>query len=187
MPSQRKPSDPAARVSELIEEIRRHDRLYFEEAAPVIGDAEYDALVRELTELERAHPELLRPDSPTQRVGGAPVASLTAAEHRRPMLSLQNTYDRAEVDEWVTSIGSFLGVQGSQLVFACEPKLDGLALEVIYERGRLVRAITRGDGRVGDDVTHTVRTIRSLPQTLRAPPPALLEVRGEAIMTRETF
>ena len=194
MSSERKPPD--ARVAELIDEIRRHDRLYFVEAAPVISDAEYDALVRELTALERAHPELLRPDSPTQRVGGAPVASLTPAEHRRPMLSLANTYDRAEVDAWVESLGSFLGVDARQLVFACEPKLDGLALEVIYEHGRLARAITRGDGRVGDDVTHTVRTIRNLPQSLRAAgggapggarPPALLEVRGEAIMTRATF
>ncbi|HZM00377.1 MAG TPA: NAD-dependent DNA ligase LigA, partial [Planctomycetota bacterium] len=189
MSSERKPAvarGPAARVAELIEEIRRHDRLYFEEAAPVISDAEYDALVRELAALEREHPELLRPDSPTQRVGGAPVAALTAAEHRRPMLSLANTYDRAEVEEWVESIGGFLGLEARQLVFACEPKLDGLALELIYERGRLVRAITRGDGRVGDDVTHTVRTIRNLPPALRAAP-ALLEVRGEAIMTRATF
>jgi DNA ligase (NAD+) len=199
MSSERKPttadseaSGPASRVAELIDEIRRHDRLYFVEAAPVISDAEYDALVRELTALERAHPELLRPDSPTQRVGGEPVASLTPAQHRRPMLSLANTYDRAEVDEWVESLGSFLGVEARQLAFACEPKLDGLALEVIYEHGRLARAITRGDGRVGDDVTHTVRTIRNLPQALRqagsgARPPALLEVRGEAIMTRATF
>ena len=195
MSSERKPTagGPAARVAALIEEIRRHDRLYFEEAAPVIADAEYDELVRELAGLEREHPELLRPDSPTQRVGGAPVSSLTPAEHRRPMLSLANTYDRAEVDEWVESLGSFLGLEARQLVFACEPKLDGLALEVIYEEGRLARAITRGDGRVGDDVTHTVRTIRNLPQALRATagaggrPPALLEVRGEAIMTRATF
>ena len=190
MSSERK--SPAARVAELIDEIRRHDHLYFVAAAPVISDAEYDALVRELTGLEREHPELLRPDSPTQRVGGAPVASLTPAEHRRPMLSLANTYDRAEVDAWVESIGSFLGVEGRELVFACEPKLDGLALEVIYERGRLARAITRGDGRVGDDVTHTVRTIRNLPQALRAAgrgggEPTLLEVRGEAIMRRATF
>jgi len=190
MSSERKPSGPAARVAELIEEIRRHDRLYFEQEAPVISDAEYDALVRELAALEASHPELARPDSPTQRVGGAPVASLTAAEHRRPMLSLANTYDRAEVEEWVASIGSFLGQPARLLDFACEPKLDGLALELIFERGRLVRAITRGDGRVGDDVTHTVRTIRNLPQALQAAdgdPPALLEVRGEAIMTRAAF
>ena len=200
MSSERKPTaegaaaDPAARVERLVAEIRRHDRLYFEAAAPVISDGEYDALVRELAALERAHPELLRPDSPTQRVGGAPVASLTPAEHRRPMLSLANTYDRGEVDEWVDSLGSFLGLEARQLVFACEPKLDGLALEVVYEHGRLARAITRGDGRVGDDVTHTVRTIRNLPQALHAAggaagsrTPALLEVRGEAIMTRATF
>lgn len=206
MTSERKPAPAArdararaaARVAELIDEIRRHDRLYYEQDAPAIADSEYDALLAELGQLEAEHPGLLRPDSPTQRVGGAPVASLTAAEHRRPMLSLQNTYDRAEVDEWVASLGSFLGLEARQLVFACEPKLDGLALEVIYEHGRLARAITRGDGRIGDDVTHTVRTIRSLPPTLHAASgvpgsasaaavPALLEVRGEAIMTRATF
>ncbi|MGQ0552859.1 MAG: NAD-dependent DNA ligase LigA [Planctomycetota bacterium] len=198
------PSDPAARIEWLVTEIRRHDRLYFEQDAPVLADAEYDALLRELTDLEEQHPHLARADSPTRRVGGAPVASLQAAPHRQPMLSLANTYNQAEVEEWVESLREFLGLErdkgdaGSagaahrELVFSCEPKLDGVALEVIYEQGRLTRAITRGDGKVGDDVTHTVRTVRNLPLELRRasgapPPPRLLEVRGEVIMTRANF
>jgi DNA ligase (NAD+) len=191
----------AARVAELIEEIRKHDALYYQEDAPVISDAEYDALLRELGDLEQAHPELLRPDSPTQRVAGKPVSSLQSVEHRRPMLSLANTYSREEVLEWRKSIGEYLSLKGGslkggslkdgdddELVLSCEPKLDGVAVEVIYERGKLTRAITRGDGKVGDDVTHTVGTIKGLPRTLKGRnPPALLEARGEVIMTHASF
>jgi DNA ligase (NAD+) len=184
-------SDPAARVAWLTEEIRRHDRLYYDLDRPEIADPEYDALLRELRDLEAAHPELLAPDSPTQRVRDAAVTGLQQAEHNVPMLSLENTYDDAEVREWAASIAKFLGVEPGELVFACEPKLDGVALEVIYERGRLEQAITRGDGKVGDVVTHTVRTIRGLPHGLRATRgagvPVRLEVRGEAVMTRAAF
>jgi DNA ligase (NAD+) len=190
MPAPRKPtgSDPAARIARLVGQIREHDRLYYELDEPVISDAEYDALLAELKRLEAAHPELAWPDSPTQRVGGAPVAGLESVAHRRPMLSLENTYDRDEVADWHRSLIDFLGGGGQDLLFSCEPKLDGVALEVIYERGRLVRAVTRGDGRVGDDVTHTVRTIRSLPHVLAGEhPPELLEARGEVIMSRAAF
>lgn len=190
-------SDPAARVAWLSDEIRRHDRLYYDLDRPEISDPEYDALLRELRDLEAAHPELARPDSPTQRVRDAVVEGLEQAAHRVPMLSLENTYDDGEVREWVASIAQFLGAAPEGLVFSCEPKLDGVALEVIYADGRLAQAITRGDGRVGDDVTHTVRTIAGLPQALRAPRaegalfaaalPARLEVRGEVIMTRAAF
>jgi len=182
--------DPAARVAWLTGEIRRHDRLYYEADRPEISDPEYDALLRELRDLEAAHPQLCAPDSPTQRVPGAAVEGLRQAQHRLPMLSLENTYDAAEVREWVDSIAQFLGAPAGSLVFSCEPKLDGVALEVIYGQGRLEQAVTRGDGRTGDDVTHTVRTIRALPTVLRpaaGAPPARLEVRGEAIMTRATF
>ncbi len=134
----------AERIGELIAEIRRHDRLYYERAAPVISDAEYDALFRELAGLEAAHPALARPDSPTQRVGGAPVDALAAVPHRRPMLSLANTYDRQEVADWLDGVIDFLGGAPADLSFSCEPKLDGVALEVVYERGRFVRAVTRG-------------------------------------------
>lgn len=190
-------SDPAARVAWLSDEIRRHDRLYYDLDRPEISDAEYDALLRELRDLEAAHPELARKGSPTQRVRDAVVEGLEQAAHRVPMLSLENTYDDGEVREWVASIAQFLGAAPEGLVFSCEPKLDGVALEVIYADGRLAQAITRGDGRVGDDVTHTVRTIAGLPQALRAPRaegalfaaalPARLEVRGEVIMTRAAF
>jgi DNA ligase (NAD+) len=182
----------AARIAALIGEVREHDRLYYDKDAPVIGDAEYDALLRELSDLEAAHPDLLREDSPTQRVAGQPVSSLDSVEHRRPMLSLANTYSREEVLEWRKSIGEYLSLKGGvgddELIFSCEPKLDGVAIEVIYEQGRLTRAITRGDGKVGDDVTHTVRTIRALPRALPGKsPPALLEARGEVIMTHASF
>jgi DNA ligase (NAD+) len=180
-------SDPAARAAWLTDEIRRHDRLYYESDRPEISDPEYDALLRELRDLEEAHPELRRPDSPTQRVPGAAVEGLQQAEHRLPMLSLENTYDDGEVREWLESIAQFLGAPADSLVFACEPKLDGAALEIIYEQGRLTQAVTRGDGRVGDDVTHTVRTIRGLPHSLAGEVPARLEARGEVIMTRAAF
>ena len=184
----RKDEGASARIDALIAEIGRHDRLYYELDRPAISDAEYDALLRELSELEGAHPALRRPDSPTQRVSGRPVDEIAAVPHRRPMLSLENTYDRQEVDDWVESITEFLGVAAEELVFSCEPKLDGVALEVIYERGRFARAVTRGDGRVGDDVSHTVRTVRGLPLELEGKrAPELLEVRGEAIMTRKSF
>ncbi len=190
-PPQEPPRDPPGpRIAWLVDEIRRHDRLYYEQDAPAIADAEYDALLRELQQLEEAHPGLARADSPTRRVPGAPIAGLVAAEHRRPMLSLANTYDRQEIADWVESICEFLGCGADELVFSCEPKLDGVALELVYERGLLVQAITRGDGRVGDDVTHTVRTIRNLPQALTGAPearPARLEVRGEAFMARAAF
>ncbi len=179
-------TDPVARIGELIAEIRHHDRLYHERDAAEISDPEYDALLAELQRLEAEHPELVDPDSPTQRVAGAPVPHLVSVEHRRPMLSLANTYSREEVEEWAASTLEFLGGDAG-LAYTIEPKLDGVAIEAIYERGRLVRAITRGDGRVGDDVTHTARTIRGLPERLVGKAPALLEVRGEVIMTRASF
>ena len=186
---------PAARMDALVAEIRRHDRLYYELDQPVLADAEYDALFAELAALEAAHPELARSDSPTRRVAGAPVSHLTSVEHRTPMLSLANTYNPEEVLDWRDSIADYLKLEGEDreaLSFAVEPKLDGVAIELVYEGGRLVRAITRGDGRTGDDVTHIVRTIRGLPLELAgkdagADVPELLEVRGEVIMTRAAF
>ncbi len=175
-------------MRELEAEIGRHDELYYQLAAPIITDEEYDVLLRELEDLERKHPELAAPDSPTTRVGGAPVPQLESVAHRQPMLSLANTYSREEVLEWCDSISDFLGVAPAEITFTCEPKLDGVAIEIVYEQGLLVRGITRGDGRVGDDVTHIVRTIRGLPHVLQGDtPPALLEVRGEVIMTRAHF
>ncbi len=202
-------SRTAQRIAELSDEIRRHDRLYYVDDAAVIADAEYDALLAELQALEAEHPELLRDDSPTQRVGGEAVSHLVSVEHRQPMLSLANTYSREEVAEWYRSTLDFLGLRSAKregaeeedeeeeeddgdnpdaaLTLTCEPKLDGLAVELVFEEGRFVRAITRGDGRVGDDVTHTARTIRGLPLVLEGDAPKRLEVRGEVIMTRKNF
>lgn len=181
-------SEATARRDALITEIRKHDEFYYQLARPAISDSEYDALMSELGALEGEHPGLLLPDSPTQRVGGSPVPQLVSVEHRQPMLSLANTYNREEVLDWCGSIADYLGVAGDEIPFSIEPKLDGVAIELVYERGELIRAITRGDGRVGDDVTHTVRTIRGLPLVLEArKAPELLEVRGEVIITRASF
>jgi len=177
-----------ARITELTAEIRRHDDLYYGKDAPEIADVEYDALVRELEVLETAWPDLVRDDSPTRRVGGAPVPHLESVAHRRPMLSLANTYSRDEVVDWSESVTDFFSGKAGDIDFSIEPKLDGVAIELVYERGALARAITRGDGRVGDDVTHTARTIRGLPRRLTTEdPPELLEVRGEVLMTHDSF
>ena len=181
--------EAAARHAELVAEIRRHDDLYYQKDSPVISDAEYDGLLRELEALEREHPALRSEDSPSQRVAGRPVESLESVAHRRPMLSLANTYGRDEVVEWFDSVKDFLatGEDDEPPRLHIEPKLDGVALELVYEKGVLARAITRGDGKVGDDVTHTVRTIRDVPRELQGAAPDLLEVRGEVIMSHANF
>jgi len=179
---------PSAEHAALADEIRRHDELYYQKDAPQISDAEYDALLRRLFDLEAEHPELATEDSPTQRVAGAPLAQLDAVPHRKPMLSLANTYSREEVVDWFESTRDYLGADDDALAFRIEPKLDGVAIELVYEHGRFVRAITRGDGKVGDDVTHNARTIRGVPRALHTDaPPALLEVRGEVVMTHASF
>ncbi|RKY19542.1 MAG: DNA ligase (NAD(+)) LigA [Planctomycetota bacterium] len=185
-------SSPPAAVRQdyeaLVAEIRRHDELYYQRDKAVITDAEYDGLFRRLTDLEARWPSLAGDDSPSRQVGGAPVPHLKSVAHRRPMLSLSNTYSRDEVLEWHQRVVDFLAGKLDQLVFNIEPKLDGVAAELIYEQGRFVRAITRGDGKTGDDVTHTARTLVGLPRVLRTDhPPALLEVRGEVIMTHADF
>ena len=182
------PGEARSRHAELVSEIARHDELYYSKQSPVIADVEYDELLRELLELEEAFPVLVSPDSPTQRVSGRPVRSLESVAHRRPMLSLSNTYGREDVMDWFASVTDFLGDSAAEALFNIEPKLDGVALELVYENGVLVRAITRGDGKVGDDVTHTVRTIQDIPDRLSGDAaPSLLEVRGEVVMTHENF
>jgi DNA ligase (NAD+) len=186
--AQDQPTDAVATHARLAAEIRRHDVLYYQNDAAEISDAEYDALFRQLQDLEANHPELAGDDSPTQRVAGAPVSELLSVEHTRPMLSLANTYSREEIADWFDSVNDFFAGKVEGLSFSIEPKLDGVAVELVYEQGKLVRAITRGDGKRGDDVRHTVATIRGLPLTLLCDdPPALLEVRGEVIMTHANF
>ncbi|GJM23518.1 MAG: DNA ligase [Planctomycetota bacterium] len=184
-------SAPSKLVTEhaaLCEQIAAHDEAYYQRDAPTISDAEYDALLRRLFDIEAAHPELASETSPTQRVAGAPLGQLESVAHRKPMLSLANTYSREEVVDWFDSTRDFLAADDAALAFRIEPKLDGVAIELVYEHGRFVRAITRGDGKVGDDVTHNARTIRGVPRTLHTEsPPALLEVRGEVVMRHASF
>ncbi|MDD2600955.1 MAG: NAD-dependent DNA ligase LigA [Kiritimatiellae bacterium] len=174
----------AARVAELRKIISRHDHLYYVEARPEIGDADYDTLYQELEALERSHPQLLTPDSPTQRVGGEPLKEFRQVRHNPPMQSLDKTHTLAEL----TDFDAFLGRQLSGQVwdYVVEPKIDGVAFSIIYQNGRLNRAATRGNGAVGDEITANIKTIRSIPLVIENAP-ELLEVRGEVYMTRSGF
>lgn len=173
-----------ARIEELRKEIRRHDQLYYDKAEPKISDFEYDRLFSELQEIEAAHPELMSDDSPTLRVGGLPQEGLQQVEHSVPMLSLDNTYSTTELGAWFDRVSRSLGHAPKDL--AAELKIDGVSISLVYEDRRLVRAVTRGDGTVGDDVTANVRTIRSLPLGFDMGP-TRLEVRGEVFMARSVF
>jgi DNA ligase (NAD+) len=175
-------SDVAREIEQLRGQIRHHDRKYYVEAAPEIGDLEYDRLIQRLKELEAAHPELIAPDSPTQRVGEEPVEGLRQVEHRVPMLSIDNTYSIEDLKKFADRTAKTL--QGEPIQWVVELKVDGVAVSLIYEDGRLRQGLTRGNGRIGDDITHNVRTIRDIPLRLhgREVPP-LLEVRGEIYMT----
>ncbi|HQP43894.1 MAG TPA: hypothetical protein PLV66_09475, partial [Thermoanaerobaculales bacterium] len=153
--------DPAARIEELRRLIRHHDRLYYTEAAPQISDFEYDRLFAELRRLEEEHPELASETSPTRRVGGEPLEGLQQVAHRTPMLSLDNSYSEDDLRAWYRRMCRELGEAPDGL--AAELKIDGVSISLVYQRGRLARAVTRGDGLVGDDVTANVRTIRRLP------------------------
>jgi len=172
------------RIVELRQEIRRHERLYYALAAPEISDREFDRLMDELRRLEAAHPELVTPDSPTRRVGEEPLVGLPQVPHRYPMLSLDNSYDEGELEEWYGRVAKVLGRPPDGLV--AELKIDGTSLSVLYEDGLLRRAVTRGNGLVGDEVTANARTIRALPLRLPRPLPRL-EVRGEVHMPADVF
>ncbi|MCP9447032.1 MAG: NAD-dependent DNA ligase LigA [Nitrospira sp.] len=175
------------RLDRLKSEIRRHDHLYYVKDRPEISDSEYDRLFRELIELERAHPELVTPDSPTQRVGAPPLDELGKVSHERPMLSLDSLVDPQEVLAFDQRIKRELKLD--RIDYAAEPKFDGLSVELVYEDGLFVRGSTRGDGTVGEDVTVNLRTIRSLPLRLPADgrPPNHLAVRGEVYMRLDEF
>ena len=184
LPAGPSPDDPVARVDWLRGEIRHHDERYYGHDAPEISDADYDALVRELRALEEAHPDLVTPDSPTQRPGGAVGEAFAPVEHRVPMMSLDNAFGEDELVAWGQRVARGLG--GERAEYVCELKIDGLAMSVRYEGGRLVQAATRGDGRVGEDVTANVRTIAVLPKVL-AGAPEVLEVRGEVYLPLDAF
>ena len=180
----------AARIRELRERIRHHDRLYYVSAAPEISDRDYDRLVEELRGLEAAHPALVTPDSPTRRIGDEPVAGLAPVAHRVPMLSIDNTYSAADLAAWGRRVEKLLedgrrpgDTAVDPVEWVLELKVDGVAVSLTYERGLLVLAATRGNGAVGDDITHNARTISAIPLRLDlADPPARVEVRGEIYM-----
>ncbi len=180
-------ADAAQRIATLREQIHRHDYLYHALARPEISDTEYDALFRGLKSLEAEHPELVTPDSPTQRVGGGVLDAFAPVEHRAAMLSLDNATTADDLREFEARLRRAL--PGTSFEYVCEPKIDGLGVALLYEDGRFVRGATRGDGRVGEDVTQNLRTIKSLPLVLHGPFASVrhLEVRGEVFMPRAEF
>lgn len=178
-------ADPADRAAELRAELDRHNELYYVHGKPEITDQEFDALMRELAALEDAHPELRTPDSPTRRVGGAPVDGFAEVRHEPPMLSLDNAYDLDELGEWIRRLGRL--APGEEWTYCAELKIDGVSISLRYDDGVLAQAVTRGNGQVGDDVTANVRTIRGLPLRLKGGVPRRLVLRGEIYMPRDVF
>ncbi|MEX2213737.1 MAG: NAD-dependent DNA ligase LigA, partial [Phycisphaeraceae bacterium] len=199
--SPRLSGDVAKRLAFLRDELNKHNRLYYVEAKPTISDFEFDKLLKELQELEAKHPDLVTPDSPSQRVGGEPIAGFKTLPHARPMFSIDNTYDEADLRSWHARVLKGLdGVDESDIVYVGEPKVDGVACSLRYEDGHLVQALTRGDGERGDDITHNVRTIGAIPLKLASGTespgiaipglsgiPRVLEVRGEVYMPQHEF
>ncbi|MGH2928680.1 MAG: NAD-dependent DNA ligase LigA, partial [Solirubrobacteraceae bacterium] len=181
----------AERAAELRRLLDHHGYRYYVLDDPEIGDAEYDALLDELRALEAEHPELVTPDSPTQRVGGEPVSDLVKVRHPEPMLSLANARSAPELEAWIQRMRHHLareGIDDPKFEFVCEPKIDGLAISLLYRDGVFQRGATRGNGEIGEDVTHNLRTIGSVPLRLDMDePPALLEVRGEVYMSLPDF
>jgi len=193
----------AARVKDLRDLLVRANRAYYVDSAPIMSDAEFDRQLAELSKLEQEHPELDDPESPTHRVGGEPIEGFETFAHALPMLSIDNTYEEATLREWYDRVLRALDLgtpplRGGSSLFdsaetknlptlACDPKIDGLALSLRYEQGRLVRALTRGDGVRGDDVTHGARTIRTIPLRLEGDAPDILEVRGEVYLPLKEF
>ena len=178
---------PAARAEELRRLLHHHSYAYYILDRPEITDADYDRLFNELKELEAAHPDLVTPDSPTQRVGGTVAEGFASVQHRVPMLSLDNAYTADEIREFEARLQRAL--PGASFTYVCEPKVDGLGVALLYEKGRLVRGATRGDGRMGEDVTQNLKTVRTIPLRLRGPLADLdvLEVRGEIYMAHQAF
>src|SRR6266705_2420283 len=178
-PDERRRADARRRVEELRDLVNHHNYRYHVLDDPEVSDAEYDELMRELRALEEAFPEFVTPDSPTQRVGGAPTALFAPTRHRLPMLSLDNAFSWEELNAWGKRVER---VVGRQAEFVCELKIDGLAVRLTYEDGAYVQGATRGDGDTGDDITANIRTIRSVPMRLRGTGhPKVLEVRGRYI------
>ncbi len=178
--------NPKRRVAELHQLLHSHAHKYYVLDAPVISDTEYDALFQELLALEQQYPELISDDSPTKRVGGPPLENFTQIEHRMPMLSLENAFNDQDLIDFEERLQRFLN-SSAQLDYVTEPKLDGLAVELVYEEGRLRVGATRGNGKIGEEITAQLQTIKTIPLRLQGNPPPLLEVRGEVFMGRKGF
>lgn len=187
-PSKMSADDAAQELAYLAERIAYHDRKYHGEDAPAISDADYDMLVARNNALEASFPELIRPDSSSQRVGTMVSGSFGKIRHAQPMLSLSNGFSTEDIADFVTRIRKFLSLaETDDIAFTAEPKIDGLSLSLRYENGHLVQAATRGDGSEGEDVTANIRTVNAIPQTLHGTPPDVIEVRGEIYMDRKDF
>ena len=172
----------------MATEIAEHDRRYYQEEAPTISDAEYDVLRQRNDAIEKLFPDLVRPDSPSKRVGAKPSGRFRKVRHSIPMLSLGNAFSEEDVVEFFGRVRRFLGLSADhEIPFTAEPKIDGLSCSLRYEHGELVLGATRGDGAVGEDVTANVRTIREIPQRLPKGGPEIVEVRGEVYMTHADF
>ncbi|HEV1992668.1 MAG TPA: NAD-dependent DNA ligase LigA, partial [Candidatus Dormibacteraeota bacterium] len=186
MSKRKKVVDPAVRVEELRELVRRYEHAYHVLDQPEVSDAEYDALFLELRRIEDERPDLVTADSPTQRVGGEASEQFAKVRHRSPMLSLQNAFDETEIRAFDKRVRAAIG---DKVTYCAELKIDGLAISLTYAKGRLQRAATRGDGTVGEDVTANVRTIRSVPLTITpaAGLPDVFEVRGEVYFPIAAF
>ncbi len=179
--------DPATRIEELRRQIRHHEERYYIDSAPEISDAEFDALLRELQNLERDHPDLASVDSPSQRVGGRAAENFAAVRHAQPMLSLDNAYNEDELKAFDERLRRGLDNAEGPIPYVAELKIDGLSIALQYQDGRFVRAATRGDGTTGEDVTASVRTIKDIPETLRGGPKGIVEIRGEIYLPRKEF
>jgi len=184
--TQKSANPEEARLEALRRELHEHNHRYHVLDAPIVSDAEYDALYRELVEIESSHPDWITPDSPSQRVGGEPVGDLTPVTHRVPMLSLGNAHSDDEVRAFDARLRKLLG-SDAPIRYMAEPKYDGMAIELRYENGAFVQGSTRGDGRVGEDVSHNLRNVRSLTRKLSGDVPAELDLRGEVYMPIEAF
>ena len=178
-----------AELKRLAAEIAAHDKRYYQQDAPTVTDAEYDALRQRNAAIEGRFPELIRPDSPSQRVGASPTGKFKKVRHAVPMLSLENAFAEQDVVDFVARIRRFLKLDDHEkLAFSAEPKIDGLSLSLRYESGELVTAATRGDGAEGEDVTANIRTLRDVPHRLKGRNvPPVCEVRGEVYMTKAAF
>ena len=173
------------RILDLRMQLHEHNHLYYNVVEPSISDKEFDLLMKELEELEHKYPQFEDPLSPTKRPGGEPVDGFEKVVHSHPMLSLSNTYNSEEIDEWMNRVEK--GLEGEEITYVMELKYDGVAISLIYENGRLHKALTRGDGVTGEDVTSNVKTIRTIPLVLKDGAPIKLEIRGEIFYPFEDF